>query len=1527
MPTNRTLCHNRPRVSPWIDARTFVQMHRLAVFRMAPIVAFHGVALMLPLMLPVTRAVLMDFATFNAKVVPSCFNESSMRTESATAHTLDAFTSLVRKVEAAHPALDVADTAAMLLARFSIDFVDHQRLANGGERFVVDSARELKAAVLEAMLGNAQLLQPFDEGSLSDGEKCALFYMLSHTFNSGPQPQDENRLLKKFIYSGYMNRPLKVYERKRRETPRLRSVQEQGVVGVAHNATMSIALGHVLKGLVASKYAQRDTVQNVMQTLKPYGHLDQGHVVVDHVYGPTVAVHLGTVSTWSNSKLPTIGGGGLWTTPACPREFRVADKTARLTDAEIVGTVDGFMLAMTLRRMNKQRPRRLSQILDGYYSVRGIRELLPEFPDGLSFCTRKQAVSRLLSAPRLEEQVVLVARMYSRLINDAPLKRSALKNSLLPALKSFHSRLDHLLKPPRECIEGNDDNLVTCDTQTDVLVLLDPIPGNSIYENYQKKIASYMAERLLKTGSQHTAVSLSPAALSEDASELELAYNSRQDTDASPSCAIENMAGKGCSQCTEVDIWRAVHKTWDKAQTTRTASYPLSPSKVVVYFKFSSFRESLEDVHSVVQHLREKHEDLKIFTVGPRTDILRAFKHGPRDSVVVIPNSMDDVLLRRIARELTEEVCRAPMAILCHECQRSSVGRASDTVEDFQAPLTVRHWAVYPGQFNDVPRVVNITFESFHLPIKVCLVRFDSNGTKVATYSELCQETGSKVKAIRYSVRKVCASEESSSCHSLQFSVTALPRKAGDPFLECADPGCQLPDQTKILITYEIDFHSGQDKLFSGIEERINIPLPSPDTPQLLQRALSAKCSKYIQLNGTNHSENGHYFALSLSFFVELVRKIEAAYPQRNLFDIAALLLNCVLKPRLKKSSQRVTMTFADGNKIGRDLSEQMTLESWLSPWPRGLGEQPMTFNKTILTESEMCALFLMLHHSFHENRDNDSVYTIEKGVAQVSWESPKIAVAVAKVLQGIMVGMIHKAGNLTDVWQADEPAKDPRVPPVDPLLSATIGVVLAVSSVESLLHHHGGSVIGYEGVWFGESCPGAYRTGGKRHWCSYSVLRGAIDGLLLGKYSRLVSSRGMPLSRLLSMYYGVWGVPRAVPGVPGLSVCGRRELLYPYLRDGLLEGNVSHMARAYLLHRYGQTSKRLSLFVAAATGEFLQRLRRDLLRHPAFCDRYPPTPDQAECRTPGDVFIVMDADAYANDLWMKQQKRTVELLAQRLNIGSHSGRFMHLYVNKRDIDGTLQLQMANETSSSTVSCYARSTNFSEIATDNEVVVLESLRNLLSNNLNRNRGPIAPATIIVIFKFGHLRSLHQRLKPLLPRVLGSAGSIIAVGNNITSLQQMVRREGRGVMKGHDKVMLLAATEDAAKDVANKIVDEACTAPALLRCLNDGVESKDKFSFQGSVTENGVIYLMLDPEDYNNFEDLNIKIEAVGGTLKVCQRRTKFHHLQLQDCDTVSENGDPCSPLYLAIVGISEECSYISIFKRQQQRYPILKPLL
>ncbi|XP_077552946.1 uncharacterized protein LOC144167624 [Haemaphysalis longicornis] len=868
---------------------------------------------------------------------------------------------------------------------------------------------------------------------------------------------------------------------------------------------------------------------------------------------------------------------------------------------------------------------------------------------------------------------------------------------------------------------------------------------------------------------------------------------------------------------------------------------------------------------------------------------------------------MDDTLLRQIALELTEEVCRAPMSIVCHECQRTAVDHASESLEDFQTPLTVRHWALLPASFADIPRMINVTFESQHLPIKVCLDRLNSNGTKVTAYSNLCQETGSKAKAIRYSVKKICASEKSWSCHSLHFSVTVQPRKAGDLFSECTESGCLLPDQTKIVLTYNIDFHSPQDNAYPTLEERDSIRLPTvPQSPQSILKGLSVSCPKYVEAG------HGQPLALSMDYFVDLLEKIEAAYPEQNLFDVAAMLLNWF-------TVNEFDMT--DGRTVGRDLREQMALESWLNPWPRGLEDHQLpALNRSLLDEREMCALFFMLHHSFHESTDNGSMYTIERGVAQVSWEAPRIAVAVAKVLQGIVVGMIDRTGNVTDIWQADEAARDSLVPPIDPQLSATIGVVLAVSSVESLLHRYGGSIMGHEGSWTGETCPSAYRTRGKRHWCSYSLLRGAIDGLLLGKHARRVSSRGISLSQLLRFFYGVSGVPRSVPGAPGLSVCGRRELLYPYLRDGLLEGNVSHMARAYLLHRYGQDSHRLSLFVAAATDEFLQRLRRDLLRNPEFCDRYPPTSEQAECQTPGDIFIVMDADAYANDDWMKQQRRTVELLAQRLNIGKDSRRYLHVYVNKRDMDGALQVQLANETSPSTASCYALTANFSEIATDNEAGVFESLRSLVAKNHYGSIDQLAPSKTIVMFKFGHLRSAPQRLRALLPRVVGSkeeSSSIIAIGNNFTSLRKMVRSEGRSGASVYDKVFLLPDDEDAVKEVATKIAEEACTAPAVLRCLEcTEREIKKSFSFEGTVKENGVVYIVLSPEDYGGFENLRVKVQSIRGALKVCHQRSRFRHLKPQDCDTVSKNelmfrptckDNPCQPLYVAVVGTSEDC--------------------
>ncbi|CAN7997648.1 unnamed protein product, partial [Ixodes hexagonus] len=444
----------------------------------------------------------MSFETFNNKVSWSCFNATGVHGDGVLTplpHNIESFLDLVRQVEGSHWAMDAADTAALLLKRFSIDFVDHQRLPDG-ERFLVNSGRERKAAIFEALLKTSDPVD-FNEAALSEDRKCALFAMLSHALNSGAE---------------------------QKESALLRTAQEQGVVNVAGNSTLAVAMGHVLRGIVASKYSVRDSAENLLKLLKPYSDMAQGHSVIDHIYGPTLAGHLGTLSSWTNTKVPTVGASGFWKSPMCPREFRVARKPGKLTDAEILGALDGFILGTILKRISKDRPRRLSQLLDMYYRRRGIRELLPEFPKGLSYCTRKEAVGRLLSPARLEEQVLVMSRLFAKLDN-AEMKQTAVKTAILPMLKSFHAKLDRLL--------------AVCDTRSDVLILLDPIPGNTIYDNYQKKLAGYIAEHLLKKGA-NSAISISTSELSEDANHLQLTYSSQGSRYVSPSCAIDTMVDK-----------------------------------------------------------------------------------------------------------------------------------------------------------------------------------------------------------------------------------------------------------------------------------------------------------------------------------------------------------------------------------------------------------------------------------------------------------------------------------------------------------------------------------------------------------------------------------------------------------------------------------------------------------------------------------------------------------------------------------------------------------------------------------------------------------------------------------------------------------------------------------------------------------------------------------------------------------------------------------------------------------------------
>lgn len=120
-------------------------------------------------------------------------------------------------------------------------------------------------------------------------------------------------------------------------------------------------------------------------------------------------------------------------------------------------------------------------------------------------------------------------------------------------------------------------------------------------------------------------------------------------------------ADKGCAECHEADIWRAVNGTWNSLleDDVEMAAGTVTPSKVVVYFKFNDFKSKEEDLQDVIRGLRRSHKDLYIFVVGPKPEIVEKFRADVKDAVVIIPQAADDKVIQRISTELAHEICQS----------------------------------------------------------------------------------------------------------------------------------------------------------------------------------------------------------------------------------------------------------------------------------------------------------------------------------------------------------------------------------------------------------------------------------------------------------------------------------------------------------------------------------------------------------------------------------------------------------------------------------------------------------------------------------------------------------------------------------------------------------------------------------------------------------------------------------------------------------------------------------------------------
>lgn len=121
--------------------------------------------------------------------------------------------------------------------------------------------------------------------------------------------------------------------------------EEKGVVKTKWG---SISPGHLIAGVASALQESQDTFEDIYRTIHEKAeHLDQitssafSTVMLDNLWISTVAGDLGEIVVYQASEKPVVGNEGYWNDTLYPRLYMSAGGSQEMTDAELLGGIDG----------------------------------------------------------------------------------------------------------------------------------------------------------------------------------------------------------------------------------------------------------------------------------------------------------------------------------------------------------------------------------------------------------------------------------------------------------------------------------------------------------------------------------------------------------------------------------------------------------------------------------------------------------------------------------------------------------------------------------------------------------------------------------------------------------------------------------------------------------------------------------------------------------------------------------------------------------------------------------------------------------------------------------------------------------------------------------------------------------------------------------------------------------------------------------------------------------------------------------
>ena len=206
--------------------------------------------------------------------------------------------------------------------------------------------------------------------------------------------------------------------------------------GVALTRDGTVALGHVMAGIDCGGY-HRDTGITIAEWYGGATFFNSTSTHLDNLFVSTISGDIGqtALAYYSDeTEYSLFGPKGKWDNPSCPRVYKTKSKDTRMTDAEALGDIDGFVLGSVIGKM-KDNTMKLSDILSKYYQGDGIEV------DGRKYSSanRAERFGELVSEKVLIAQSLAYAELHYKehKISYGKASRSYLLNNVPSAVKTF----------------------------------------------------------------------------------------------------------------------------------------------------------------------------------------------------------------------------------------------------------------------------------------------------------------------------------------------------------------------------------------------------------------------------------------------------------------------------------------------------------------------------------------------------------------------------------------------------------------------------------------------------------------------------------------------------------------------------------------------------------------------------------------------------------------------------------------------------------------------------------------------------------------------------------------------------------------------------------------------------------------------------------------------------------------------------------------------------------------------------------